>query len=65
MKIKLLISFLGLSLGSLFAQYNGLFQSNNLTYLPDGTGVQYQDSFVVNGLPSSAIFLDNLIFLIE
>jgi len=58
MKIKLLITFLGLSIGSLYAQYNGLFQSNNLTYLPDGTGVQYQDSFVVTGLPSSATFLD-------
>jgi uncharacterized repeat protein (TIGR01451 family) len=58
MKFKLLIFFIGLTINSLFAQYNGLFQSNNLTYLPDGTGVQYQDSFVVTGLPSSAIFLD-------
>lgn len=41
-----------------YGQYNGLFQSTNLTYLPDGSGIQYQDSFVVTGLPQNAIFLD-------
>ena len=44
--------------GWVSAQYNGLFQSSNLTYLPDGSGIQYQDSFVVTGLPQNAIFLD-------
>jgi uncharacterized repeat protein (TIGR01451 family) len=42
----------------LFGQFNGLFQSNNLVYLPDGSGMQYQDSFIISGLPQNAVFTD-------
>ncbi len=58
MKIRILLLFSLMPIFGMYGQYNGLFQSNNITYLPDGTGVQYQDSFVVSGLPSSATFLD-------